>query len=296
MSNKIQENFDFFKKIEQETNPNTPLAVQIHSVKDFNTIILEKNENGVPIAGKTIINDDDFLNYLNPDNTNVQEFWEKVMEYYPGEAIAGYRNKETESNFIDNLNQHTFEYLHKNSGALYYIDDLFQNIPNANFLEIGCGYGNIINYITKNYPTANIFATDVVQLINHPNFVITDGWSIPNELKKTKMDMVYANNVFQLLSENQRLAYYKDVYDILNSNGKFIFGMNMITEDNKNSNLWGTQDKYGNYYTRFFNQFTIAPHIDNVYETLYNIGFTNINYIKPYDDVGVYITLEITKK
>ena len=71
-------------------------------------------------------------------------------------------------------------------------------------LEIGCGYGNLYNFLKNDCDYSGI---DVVKRFDA--CTLTDGNGIPKSILNKKFDVVYSCNVFQHLSLKQKRRYLK---------------------------------------------------------------------------------------
>jgi SAM-dependent methyltransferase len=153
------------------------------------------------------------------------------------------------------------------------------NLKNINFLEIGYGYGNIFNWINNN-TNFNYCGIDVLKRINGKTLYETNGWDIPNEI--TKIDIVYSINVFQHLSEKQRINYFEKIYKILNYGGVFYCSMFILNNENKDKNCWSFTDGE-KYYCNLFGQLTEVDEERFIFDIIKNIGYKIIEkkYFEP---------------
>jgi len=219
----------------------------------------------------------DMFETQNPDVMDNNLFWKLTTEKSLGQSIIG-RPDLTDKNEIK-LTSTTYCHL-KSALPNYFIGTLLRNEPrNVNMLEIGPGLGNILDLVNKKCRKIEWYGVDVNLLFEHPNLYKGDGYTIPDEIPE--LEYVYSMNVFQHLSLKQRLSYYNQIYDKLNTGGYFLFGMfivvdkteNLMIDEDKGIRLFGVKDEYGNYITHFFSQFTIVERQNEVIETLEAIGF-----------------------
>jgi 2-polyprenyl-3-methyl-5-hydroxy-6-metoxy-1,4-benzoquinol methylase len=112
---------------------------------------------------------------------------------------------------------------------------------NAKLLEIGCGPGNITNYLLSRRPDYHIFGIDIapnmVELAkkNNPtaNFAIMDSRNI-SELK-TKYDAIICGFCLPYLSQSDSKKLISDCYHLLNENG-FLY-ISFVEGDPKKSDF-----------------------------------------------------------
>ena len=206
--------------------------------------------------------DDELLEKFSPNNIDSGYFWKKAIQTFPLASVV-YNPKcknKTEINDVS-LNE-----IHGATGAIKILDEILNANPDAKMLEIGPGYGSVTNHIVLNHNLNNYYAIDVNPLFKLKHLYKTDGKTIPEQVPYD-LSVVYSINVFQHLSPEQRLSYYKQIKERLVPHGKFIFSMFVVHEKNEGlvmkseeegeyARLFGTVDSRNNYYTNFFNQFT----------------------------------------
>jgi len=203
------------------------------------------------------------VDYLYPDNLDVQEFWKKSVETFPFFSISG--NVPTVTN-KNEANEVSF----KSQRFLKSLDWLDEGISSdSKILEIGPGYGMVYEKVIKSYAglESNYYSIDVNPLFHHENAYQCDGRNIPQEIPND-LDIVYSVNVFQHLSSSQRKSYYKQIFDKLKPGGKFIVGTFCITQNNVSKPLWGHSDGAGNFYAFFLGQYTEIEYIGDWGRTL----------------------------
>ena len=279
--------------------------------ENFNSYINHKSENeyilnfdNKSIATETFITsgDEDFIiednkitfsteyvNKLSPDNIDSGEFWKIATDNFPLFSISGGVQTITTTEEANNMNLIGAYRLQ----ALDPILDMFRKNDNPYWLEIGPGWGGLEELMSKSFENKNYYGIDVHPLVKHPNVYKCDGKNIPSEIPNG-MDMVYSVNVFQHLSKAQRTSYYKQIHIILKEGGKFIFGMFVFTERNKDLPVWGYRDETGRLYTSFFKQLTPIDTEEEILTELIDIGF-NVKQISPISNTHSYIVYECTK-
>lgn len=290
MNEKIKKTFELYaNKTESDywiLDPNgnkVPTQVTILSQDDSDKILFDKN-SGYHVYKK------EFIDELSPDNIDSREFWKTATDNFPLFSIAGGVHT---FKTIDEVNDSTTVMAHQ-TGCLGVLANEFNFNPKLKMLEIGPGHGNVKNLLAKNGLDDNYYAIDVNPLFEYPRIYQTDGKNIPDSIPYP-MDIVYSVNVFQHLSKAQRTSYYKQIFEVLKDDGIFIFGMFVITEQNKNWPCWGTRDEQGDFYCNFFRQLTKIDHIDELMKELSDIGYTEIEQINPYSDRTHYLTFKVTK-
>jgi hypothetical protein len=161
-------------------------------------------------------------------------------------------------------------------------------------MEIGPGYGNILEVLVSKGWDKNYYAIDINPLFEHPKVFKCDGRNIPDTIPYP-MDVVYSINVFQHLSKKQRTSYYRQIFEILENNGTFVFGMFVETPLNKDWSCWGVKNDDGRNYCSFFKQLTEIDKIEELYGELEKIGYSSCKQINPIADKTHYLTFEVTK-
>ncbi len=232
----------------------------------------------------------DYVSKLSPDNIDSSEFWKVATDNFPLFSISG--GVQTIST-IEEVNDKNINGAFR-MNVLKPVEDMFRKEgENAFILEIGPGWGGLEKLLSAHFSNNNYYAIDVNPLFEHKNIYKTDGKNIPTEIP-LGLDMVYSVNVFQHLSKAQRTSYYKQIYIILKEGGKFIFGMFVVTENNKDLNVWGYRDNNGVRYTSFFKQLTPIDTEEELLSELKDIGF-EVKQLSPENNERNYITYECLK-
>lgn len=294
MKQSLEENISLYADRKTESdywlaigNEHIPTTNILYTPEDDGLFMINKEENFT-------IYKQEFIDRFSPDNVDSNEFWELATNNFPLFSIAGGTQKITTTHEADlaTLN------FHKLLGSINALADIFvsKDIDKIKILEIGPGYGNIMLLLDIFGVREGYYAIDVCPLFEHPRLFKTDGKTIPETIP-TQLDAVYSVNVFQHLSKNQRSSYYQQIFERLVDGGVFIFGMFVVTEENKDWDCWGFRDEDGKYYCHFFRQLTKVDHIDELYNELYNIGFKHIERLVP-ENLELklnYLTFKITK-
>lgn len=231
----------------------------------------------------------EFIEKLSPDKIDSREFWKTATDNFPLFSIGGgVQNIST----VYEVNMLTF-LMAKNLGVIEPVNKLFMDNGNSKILEIGPGYGGFKDYIKQTFGDKNYWAVDVNPLFKHPRIYQTDGKNIPDTIPNP-MDIVYSVNVFQHLSKNQRTSYYKQIFEVLKVGGVFIFGMFVLTPENKDWPCWGTKGENGKFYCNFFRQFTEIDSIKDLNNEMELLGF-EMERLSNTNIQSNYITFKCTK-
>ena len=161
----------------------------------------------------------------------------------------------------------------------------------AAILEIGCGPGNITNYLLSKHPSYKILATDaapsMVALgqVNNPtaNFQVLDARAI-SQIKQL-FDAVMCGFCMPYLSKEESIQMIKDSHALLHNGGVLYFSV--IENDYEKSE---TQTSSDGQYTMhvYYHQ------ADYLQQTLAECGFEllhllRIDYPKPNDMVDTHL-------
>lgn len=233
-----------------------------------------KNLNDYNIWSSKFINNDhtkrqlitqEDIDLLSPDNIDNNAFWKIIEKKFGADCVGNsYNNQLTNSpEEADKRNMS----LARTTGMLNYIDEY--RFSGWRILEIGAGYGNFKQYCRFN-TSYQYLGFDVFPKIDNILPTELDG-TFPRDFIKTAKDttvIVYSSNVFQHLSSKQRSRYFQDVFEILVTNGIFVFSLrthdinpNTVTEENR--------DAIDNRrYLIHYGQFTEIPYFPEILEEL----------------------------
>jgi len=258
----IKKNFDLFNHFKQDSeyyiqynNNKIPISRFLcFSKSDKNKITINKKDNHIVFEC-----DDTLLNELNPDLINSKDFWDLAVNNFPLYSMV---NANRDIKDIKELKKLSTTYF-KLFGFKSELDKIFKLNSYAKVLEIGPGYGNIIDYVDKEYHVDNYYAIDLNYYFYYDRLYKCDGKTIPKQVPK-ELDMIFSINTFQHLGILQRESYFMDIYKWLKPGGIFLVNMVVVTNVNKTENCWQFLDKSGNYYCKFFNQFTYCDTLENI--------------------------------
>ena len=207
-----------------------------------------------------------------PDNLNNQRLWRKMHQYYKCLPICGQPVKNAlEASKINMQRMY-------NEGVVDMLDKILRSKCRSKMLEIGYGYGNISIYVNTEHKNTEYYGIDLIRRFDAvPNLFETDGYNIPKEIPN-KLDLVFSYNTFQHLSQRQRFNYIRKSHELLKRGGKMFFTSFIMTEENKNSGVFGLIDETGRGYCRHFSQPTEVDY-DHELKSLFNeIGFKIIKW------------------
>lgn len=276
-----QESLDFFKKsIYKDDEYHLKgdafnASIEKIPTNAVNTFMLE----GLVIEQKSLENNractivkDAAVKRFHPNNIDNKKFWVKCRKQFPLVSVCGAPTKN-----INEVNEQTLQ-LSVNLGMISFLNYLFEHSSKKlNVLEIGCGYGNLFFEIKDK---CNYYGIDYVidkSLKKYSNFTEINKSGIPSSLFNTNFfDIIYSVNVLQHCSQKDRFKYFKEGYEVLKNGGHFLFTEFLMTKENENESCWSLLDESGRAYTQFFNQLTECDMEYELYDHLYNLGFTPI--------------------
>jgi len=265
------------------------LKVNGQRVPTLSTITMPDEEDLFIRTDECTVFKAEFIERLNPDNIDSCKFWKMATKKFPLFSIAGGIQTITT---IEQANDATLVMAQWLS-ALGPVGMVFEENKDAKILEIGPGHGGFYNHFNKCYGDKNYYAIDVNPLFEHPRLFKTNGRKIPSTIP-FNLDVIYSMNVFQHLSKAQRTAYYKQSWMALKTGGIFVFGMFVLTEENKDKPLWGSRDENGRCYCSFFRQLTPIDTEDELLTELIDIGF-EVEQLSDVNEQTNYFTYKCTK-
>lgn len=221
------------------------------------------------------------IDLLSPDNVDCGAFWRVCTELFGIDPICNI----TQPGYADNSAVNMYDitiankrnlWLTETFGILTYLKE-HADYPSM-VMEFGAGYGGLKNWIESN-TSKNYIGFDVNPLIpsilplNHQGELITD---ISDN--KGKVSHFVCSNVFQHLSEKQRLYIFDTAATYLYSGGLLMF----ITPIKSAA--------YEYIYT--YGQITINPSSSWIDEELCKRGFKICMVTSRYDGVVGYIAIK----
>jgi len=223
-----------------------------------------QDEDGFTLLSEHVIN------AFSPDRLDSRVFWREATRHFPWIPICSNERCSTP----EQVNAGTWGC---HSPLVYTLSDVvYAGNPEAKMLEIGPGYGGVMQYIKRKHGLDNYYCIDVNPLFEYERMFQTDGETIPEEIPD-ELDIVYSSNVFQHLSDRQRRSYIRQASQKLAIGGLFVFNLFVLNEQNRDQRigdkkLFGNLDEKGNAYTCFFNQFTRIPQEDEIEDELNECG------------------------
>ena len=205
-------------------------------------------------------------------------------------------------NTIHTWNKLAQKYHDKFMDVVIYNDsyDFFCNAiakDNASILEIGCGPGNITQYLLAKHPNYKILATDVAQSmialgkINNPTaeFTILDARNI-NQIEQ-KFDAIICGFCMPYLSKEESIQMIKDSWMLLNEGGILYFSTieNDYDKSESQTSSDGQHTMFVYYHEAYYLKQTL---IECGFETLHLL---RIRYPKPNDIVDTHMIFIVRK-
>lgn len=208
------------------------------------------------------------IEQLSPDLIDNKFFWKYITEKFPLFSISKFPKCKNEDEVnVANFNSAIW------LGFYQKIEKVLNKNKNSKILEIGPGYGSLFYPISKKFNFCDYFAIDINPLFYFDGLIETDGTNIPNNVGDN-FDIIFAFNVFNHLSKNQRTEYYNNIYNYLKKGGKFIFTNFLAVNTNDEKGYWQFADEKKNFYTSFFSQLTEVDTYDNLADELNEVGFS----------------------
>lgn len=208
------------------------------------------------------------IEQFSPDLIDNKFFWKYITEKFPFFSISKFPKCKNEDEVnIANFNSAIW------LGFYQKIEKVLNKNKNSKILEIGPGYGSLFYPISKKFNFCDYFAIDINPLFYFDGLIETDGTNIPNNVGDN-FDIIFAFNVFNHLSKNQRTEYYNNIYNSLKKGGKFIFTNFLAVNTNDEKGYWQFADEKKNFYTSFFSQLIEVDTYDNLADELNEVGFS----------------------
>lgn len=230
---------------------------------------------------RTLLNKD-LIDTFNPDKIDNKYFWKQAIKFFPNLSnCGGYYPSHKPEDVILSTHHHT--------GALMTLEQEFSKNKDFKMLEIGAGIGAIPKAFEKyvtGFMKKNYWGIDYIKQFECSTLYMCDGKTFPKRISKD-LDVVYAINVFQHLTPNQRFSYYKEAYEHLKTGGCMIVGQFLLHND-EDQYYWSAYDKDNNYYCHFFNQLTRCETLFEFAENIRSIGYDHMELLKKSNNMYVY--------
>ncbi len=186
-----------------------------------------------------------------------QGFWAKAKKLYPLHSVHG---------------GYTFDSGEKISQSEYSLAaeqmPAYFRILGKRVLEIGYGFGGAAEFFKDH--GAEYHGIDYVRsdenMTDEEGFHVIEKSGIPDWLMEKKFDLVYSYNVFQHLTQAQRIEYFRQVYEVLKPGGQFVVSVFSKTDK-------FVEDPKHVYAARFFGVATAVDETDFLDGLIKDIGF-----------------------
>jgi SAM-dependent methyltransferase len=270
----FQDSFDFYDALKYKTNEyyirgdnRTKFQTRmVHTINHEN--LSEKNIDLGNNFGVTIVKNETMKRF-HPNNINNKEFWVRAHKSFPKLCVCGGECKN-----IKEVNKRNTQLTNDLKLLPFLLETIEKSHKPLKVLEIGFGYGNVFEQINGRCEYIGIDYVTPPSLKKHKNLIEINKSGIPDYLQDEQyFDIIYAVNVLQHCSQQDRFNYFEQGYKALKPGGLFIFSCNLMTEANKNEPYWGIKDKNGRGYLHFFNQLTEIDYEPELSLKLFSIGY-----------------------
>lgn len=252
----------------------------IKTIPDYAKYLQNRYENKTPPTAKEIFD-------LSPDNINNYDFWKLAEDMFDIDPVCNQVDCGPNASDKIQANRNNFS-IAMGTDIVSPIDRL-KNYGGY-ILEIGPGYGSLKNYIECN-TICNYIGFDVHPKSYNINKLNVDG-TFPNDYisnNQSKFHYIFSTNVFQHLSDRQRIHFIQSAAKLLVPGGTFMFN---VTVDTGLENPMRASD--GRIYTMFYGQFTPVNRKDFYIEEAQKAGLTIIRQIDT--NHGTYVGLHFIKQ
>jgi hypothetical protein len=222
------------------------------------------------------------IELLSPDRVNSVDFWKVCDDLFGTDpvcnvSVRGMHGYGSPLGIMD-ANRNNL-WIAETLGILMYLREFSYN-PFIVDVEIGVGYGSLKNWVETN-TKHRYYGFDVVSRV--PGiYTLNDRGGFKDDIEQLygKVNNVIATNVFQHLSEKQRLHYFDTASKLLKDGGLFMFN-GML--DPEVSSKHRAED--GNRYAVHYGQFT--PHMKGPWlaKELHARGFRLHMFMHRWDDI-----------
>lgn len=156
-------------------------------------------------------------------------------------------------------NKNAADYHSERAGKLLAQEQLDEFIklvnPPAHVLDIGCGPGNDMKYLSKKYVVEGVEISEKLSKIaqfDNPNSTVICGDIVTTEIGKNKYKGIWARDSIHHIEEENLEKVFKKIYDALVEDGIFY----MIVREGEGEVIEKEKKSYGDL-ERFYNLFTI---------------------------------------
>lgn len=165
----------------------------------------------------------------------------------------------------------------------------------SSVLDIGCGDGNTIITLAKNFPTINFVGIDysekmvqnakeklsIESLDNRVKFIVSDVLDLSKNIGK--FDAVISDRcLINLPSRDLQSKAIKNIHSVLNSRGVY-FAIENFIEGHKEFNIQrkklGLQEIPVRWHNNFFSESWFLSFIKNLFDTVEEIKFASTYYL-----------------
>ena len=192
------------------------------------------------------------IDLLSPDNIDNNAFWRIAEELFQTDPVANCQGKTPLSVAEANKENLNIYHLDGITGFINVAYSKWNALQNRTYplLEIGPGYGAFREWLDKQGGW-EYYGADVYPRITGVDATQPNGLLDEITLNR-RYAVVVACNVFQHLSVNQRIHYYRDIQKCLMPQGHFI--VNMMVDDGR---VTSHRSEYGAVYCRHYGQLTL---------------------------------------
>lgn len=186
-----------------------------------------------------------------------QGFWARAKKDYPLHSVYGGSSYDSEEKIAKSEYRLVAEHM-----------PAYFNLIGKRVLEIGYGFGGAAEFFKDH--GAEYHGIDYVRskegMTDEDGFHVIEKSGIPDWLMVDKFDLVYSYNVFQHLTQAQRVEYFKQIYEILKPGGHFVVSVFSKTDK-------FVEDPKHVYATRFFGVATAVDETDFLDNFIKEVGF-----------------------
>lgn len=222
----------------------------------------------------------EMVDLLSPDNVDCGAFWKVCTDLFGIDPVCNITDRRYGDNNVNMYDIITANrrnlWLTETFGFLTYLKEYAQ-YPSA-VMEFGVGFGNLKNWI-ETCTQKQYYGFDVNPLVDGilpldcSGKLVTDISNI-----KGKVSHFVCSNVFQHLSEKQRLYIFDVAAEYLHAGGLFMFNTPVKTKHCSYMSLYG--------------QYTINPEHSWIESELINRGFASHMVNSRWDGVVGYIAIK----